>query len=185
MPPSRQERRKAERDAAKRAPARSGAGGAGGAAAARAAGAAAALANLTVNPLGDWTTQAEDPYVEPVGHRLARHVIGCPLTIETSVQNSRGERHAWPDPSARVDALGVEVVKQREAMGDGAAQFSQGCLLVSRADGNVGFMGASGIAHGGCRVCTLQLHDSSLSPNRGASMRSPDHMICLRVPTLC
>jgi TPR repeat protein len=55
MPPSRQERRKAEREAAKRAPARAGAAGA--------AGAAAALGNLYVNvnpPLGDWTTQAKD-----------------------------------------------------------------------------------------------------------------------------
>jgi hypothetical protein len=60
MPPSRQERRKAERDAAKRAPAKTVAGGAGGA-----AGAAAALANLNVNPLGDWKTQAEDPDVGP------------------------------------------------------------------------------------------------------------------------
>jgi hypothetical protein len=59
MPPSRQERRKAERDAAKRAPARAGAAGAAGAnqGAARAAGAndgaagaAAALVNLNVNP---------------------------------------------------------------------------------------------------------------------------------------
>ena len=55
MPPSRQERRKAERDAAKRAPARAGAAGAGGA--------AAALANLNVNPLGDWTTQNADQNV--------------------------------------------------------------------------------------------------------------------------
>ena len=58
MPPSRQERRKAEREAAKRAPARAGAAGA--------AGAAAALGNLYVNvnpPLGDWTTQAKDPNV--------------------------------------------------------------------------------------------------------------------------
>jgi hypothetical protein len=66
MPPSRQERRKAERDAAKRAPARAGAAGAAGAnqGAAGAAGAAAALGNLNVNmnpPLGDWTTQAKDP----------------------------------------------------------------------------------------------------------------------------
>ena len=53
--PSRQERRKAERDAAKRAPAQAGA-----------AGAAAALANITLNPThpgGDWTTQAADPSV--------------------------------------------------------------------------------------------------------------------------
>jgi hypothetical protein len=51
--PSRQERRKAERDAAKRAPATAAARGGEGAAAARA----------DVNPLGHWTTQAEDPYV--------------------------------------------------------------------------------------------------------------------------
>ena len=37
------------------------AGGAGGAGARGAAGAAADLANLNVNPLGDWSTQAEDP----------------------------------------------------------------------------------------------------------------------------
>jgi len=55
MPPSRQERHKAERDASKRAPSRAGAAGAREA--------AAALANFNVNPLGDWTTQAEDPYV--------------------------------------------------------------------------------------------------------------------------
>jgi len=57
--PSRQERRKAERDAAKRAPGQAGAGGAGGA--------AAAGAHVNVTPLGDWTTQAEDPYVGPRG----------------------------------------------------------------------------------------------------------------------
>jgi hypothetical protein len=51
--PSRQERRKAERDAAKRAPAQAGAAGAGGATAAR--------ANVNVNPVGEWKTQAEDP----------------------------------------------------------------------------------------------------------------------------
>ena len=53
--PSRQERRKAERDAAKRAPGQTGA-----------AGAAAAAANVNLNPRnpgGDWTTQAEDPDV--------------------------------------------------------------------------------------------------------------------------
>ena len=64
MAPSRQERRKAERDAAKRAPARAGAAGAAGANQGAAGAAAAALANLNVNvnpPLGDWTTQAEDP----------------------------------------------------------------------------------------------------------------------------
>jgi hypothetical protein len=53
MPPSRQERRKAMRDAAKRAPAQSGAAGTGAAAAAR--------ATVNVNQLGDWSTQTEDP----------------------------------------------------------------------------------------------------------------------------
>jgi hypothetical protein len=52
--PSRQERRKPERDAAKRAPAQAGA-----------AGAAVALANVHLNPRdpagGDWTTQGADP----------------------------------------------------------------------------------------------------------------------------
>jgi len=57
MVPSRQERRKAERDAAKRAPGQAGAAGAGGA-----GGAAAALVNVDVSPLGHWTTQAADPY---------------------------------------------------------------------------------------------------------------------------
>ena len=72
MPPSRQERRKAERDAAKRAPAKTGTAGAAGA-----AGAAAALANLTVEPLGGWTTQAEDPHVGPGGYsQAARHSHG-------------------------------------------------------------------------------------------------------------
>jgi len=51
---------------------------------------------------------------------------------------------AWPDPLALVEALGTEVVKQRAAKGEGEAQFSQGCLLVTRADGNAGLTGASG-----------------------------------------
>jgi len=49
MPSRSKERRKAERDAA--------------AAKTGAAGAAAALANLNVDPPGDWTTQAADPNV--------------------------------------------------------------------------------------------------------------------------
>jgi hypothetical protein len=53
--PSRQERRQAERDAAKRAPGQAGATGAGAAAAAR--------ANVNMNPVGDWTTQTEHPFV--------------------------------------------------------------------------------------------------------------------------
>jgi TPR repeat protein len=63
MPPSRQERRKAGREAAKRAPARAAAAGAAGANQGAAGAAAAALANLNVNvnpPLGEWTTQAKD-----------------------------------------------------------------------------------------------------------------------------
>jgi hypothetical protein len=73
MAPSRQERRKAERDAAKRAPAKTGA--AGGAGAAGTAGAAAALANLTVNPLGDWKTQEVDPAVGPDRSRISQPTI--------------------------------------------------------------------------------------------------------------
>ena len=61
--PSRQERRRAERNAAKRAPAQARAAGA--------AGASAALANLGMNPAGDWTTQTEDPSVGPGGYMLA------------------------------------------------------------------------------------------------------------------
>ena len=49
---SRQERRKAERDAAK-APAQAGSAGARGA-----GGAVATRANVNANPLGDWRTQA-------------------------------------------------------------------------------------------------------------------------------
>ena len=69
MPPSRQERRKTERDAAKRAP-RAGAAGT--------AGAAAALANLNVNARGDWTTQAEDPWVlvRALGAGILKHRAG-------------------------------------------------------------------------------------------------------------
>jgi len=63
MAPSRQERRKALRAAAKRASASAGASGAAGA-----AGAAAALANLNVNPVpGDWTTQEADVVLEALG----------------------------------------------------------------------------------------------------------------------
>jgi len=61
MPPSRQERRKAERAATK----------------AGAAGAAAALGNLnlSVTPLGDWTTQSEDPteLIRTLGPEQVKH----------------------------------------------------------------------------------------------------------------
>ena len=85
--PSRQERRKAERDAAKRAPAQARAAGA--------AGAAAALANLRVNPDGDWTSQEEDPFVltsefgiqvvrqkADEGDRAAQYSAGCCILID-------------------------------------------------------------------------------------------------------
>jgi hypothetical protein len=63
---SRKERRKAERDAAKRAPGQAGAAGAGG-------GAGAARANVNMNPVGDWTTQAADPYA--LLHAIGPHVV--------------------------------------------------------------------------------------------------------------
>jgi hypothetical protein len=50
---------------------------------------------------------------------------------------------AWPNPSALIQALGAEV-KKRAAQGDAEAQYSHGCLLVSAADGDGGFMGAGG-----------------------------------------
>ena len=96
---SRQERRKAERDAAKRAPAQAGAARAAGAAGdAGAAGAAAALANLHVNPVGDWSTQEGDPDVlfgalgaavvkqkAGEGDRAAQYSLGCRLLVLSSV----------------------------------------------------------------------------------------------------
>ena len=50
----------------------------------------------------------------------------------------------WPDPSVLLRALGAEIVQQRAANGEGEAQFSQGCLLVSEADGNAGSFGLGG-----------------------------------------
>jgi len=93
MPPSRQERRKAERDAAK-APAKSGAGGAAGAA-------AAARTNVNVNPVGDWTTQTEDPNVmfralgspgvqqmAAAGDGAAQYRLGYMLVSEAGVEGT-------------------------------------------------------------------------------------------------
>jgi len=67
---SRQERRKAERDAAKRAPGQAEAAGAGGAGAAR--------ANVNMNPVGDWTTQTADPSVliREVGAEILKRRAG-------------------------------------------------------------------------------------------------------------
>ena len=77
--PTRQERRRTERDAAKRAPTKAGAAGSTGAAAAR--------EDVHVNSLGDWKTQAEDPSVGPTVC-LTRHGTGCRLTQETWVQSA-------------------------------------------------------------------------------------------------
>ena len=51
---------------------------------------------------------------------------------------------ARPYSSALLAALGAEVVKQRAAKGEAEAQFSIGCLLVRRADGTGGLLGAGG-----------------------------------------
>ena len=85
--PSRQERRKAEREAAKRAPAQAGAAGTGCAASAR--------VNMNVNPGGDWSTQASDynllfrafgaEIVEQMssdGDRQAQFSLGCRIMAE-------------------------------------------------------------------------------------------------------
>jgi hypothetical protein len=115
--PSRQERRKAERDAAKRAPDRAGAAGAGAvAAAAAAAGAAAALANLDVDPDGDWTTQAEHPLAlyrslgaeilmqkAVAGDREAQFSQGCILIMEAATADEAGlSGAACRSPNAQV-----------------------------------------------------------------------------------
>jgi hypothetical protein len=113
MPPSRQERRKAERDAAKRAPARPGAAGAAGAA-------AAPPANVDVNQLGDWKTQAENHAAGPCPWRIL-------LATSWDVFQSRdeGSKCVWmkwratsaalPSSSALFGALGAENVKRKAA----------------------------------------------------------------------
>ena len=69
MPSRQAERRKAERDAAKRAPAEAGAAGA--------TGPATASADVNVNSRGDWTSQTEDPCVGP----RALHSSTSPLNL--------------------------------------------------------------------------------------------------------
>jgi hypothetical protein len=89
-PALRQERRKAERDAAKRAPGQGAARGAGGGAAAR--------ADAHVNPVGDWTTQTSDHAAlfravgddvvkqrAGAGDREAQFSLGYRLVAETEV----------------------------------------------------------------------------------------------------
>jgi hypothetical protein len=79
MPPSRQERRKAKRDATKRAPRAAAAGAAG---ATGAAGVAADLASLSMNAGGDWTTQAED-------HSALFRAIGAEIVERRAAQGDR------------------------------------------------------------------------------------------------
>jgi hypothetical protein len=96
---SRQERRRAERDAAKRRQGQAAAGAAAGAAGAEVA--AAAFADLNVEPLGDWTTQASDPAVlaralgvETVrrradeGDRAAQYSHGCLLMVAAEAEDA-------------------------------------------------------------------------------------------------
>jgi len=87
-----------------------------------------------------------------------------------------------PYSSALLEALGFEVVEQRAAKGDGEAQFSQGCLLVSRADGIEGLMGAGGrspIADVGLALSTYVIPGSHRTEARRCSMRSlEDDKMC-------
>ena len=77
---------------------------------------------------------------------------------------------AWPDPSALVDALGVDVVKQRAVKGEGEAQFTMGCVVVRRSD-EAGR--GRQIARGGCRVGTFHL---LASPHSLAEALRCDHL---------
>ena len=143
--PSRQERRRLERDAAKRAPAKAGAAGAagaggsggsgGGGAGGGGGGAAATLVDVHVNPLGDWSMQAENP---------------------------------WD----LIRAIGVEGVRQRAAEGDMEAQFSMGIRTLREADGfaQTAVPGASGRSYL-ADVGLVSLHHtvSSRSGDRDAS----------------
>jgi len=67
-------------------------------------------------------------------------------------------RSAWPDPLALIDAVGAEGLKQRAAKGEGEAQFSLGCKLVSEADGHggrpLGTSGRSPVADVGLALST-------------------------------
>ena len=74
---------------------------------------------------------------------------------------------AWPDPSALIRALGAEVVKQMAAKGEGEAQFSRGCMLVSEADGNAGLMSSrSPLADVGLAIPPLQVTGALTRPMR-------------------
>jgi TPR repeat protein len=126
MPPSRQERRKAEREAAKRAPARAGAAGAAGANQG-AAGAAAALANLNVNvnpPLGDWTTQAKDP------KELLR-ALGPQMVKQRANAGNRDAQYSL----AYVLVGAAEGVGVPAGTGDRSPQSDEGVALLEKAAG--------------------------------------------------
>jgi len=60
------------------------------------------------------------------------------------------------------------VVKRRAAMGDGEAQFTVGCLLVSRADGNA----------------ALRLGESGRSPMADVGLALPTYMFRVAHQTL-
>ena len=68
---------------------------------------------------------------------------------------------AWPDPSALIDALGAEVVKQADE-GNRAAQYSQGCSLIGEVQGadGAGLSGAAGrspkVEAGWAHKCTFR-----------------------------
>jgi len=164
--PSRQERRKAERDAAKRAPAKAGAVDAGGAAAAR--------ANVQVTPLGDWSTQTEDSaqlgakileQKADEGDAEAQFSMGGWLLSKADA--GAGSRGAAATSPTADELVGLELCTNKFP----AAQ-DRGALMWSR------------------RIRVGTTHQAphsfrSLSANRDALIRSPDdQMLCLRVPTL-
>jgi len=114
--PSRQERRKLERDAAKRAPVPQPPAEAGAARAAGAAAAAAALVN--VNPLGDWSSQASEGAAlfralgaetvrqkAAAGDAEAQFSLGIRLVFETgtAAQGYLDSQHAEVGFARRVD----------------------------------------------------------------------------------
>jgi hypothetical protein len=84
----------------------------------------------------------------------------------------------WPDPSALFEALEPEVVKQKAARGEGAAQFSMGCLLLREAEAEAEAWAAMGgtsrsrMADVGLALCSESL-SYDCQPKRNALMWSP------------
>jgi TPR repeat protein len=161
MPPSRQERRKAEREAAKRAPARAGAAGA--------AGAAAALGNLYVNvnpPLGDWTTQAKDANAlfDALGPQMVKQ------------RAAAGDREAQYSLGFALVA-GAGGVGKRLGTGDRSPQSDEGVALLEKAagQGHVYAMHALGSIHN-----VRKEHEQSVEWNtKAAEAGLPDAMFNL------